>query len=235
MRYFNNDPAVEIKEDKTPVTRADVAANRYIVKCLKGINLNIPVISEEGDNLKAKDVREGYFWLVDPLDGTKGFIKGRPEFTVNIGLIKDRQPVLGIIDIPAQGTCYYGRVNKGAFEIGEDGERRRIKCRAPSQEKGLDAVISFSHIDPKTEAFLSQFRIAGRTSAASSLKFCVVARGDADVYPRFGRTMEWDTAAGHAILKAAGGSVLTPEGEEFLYAKDGLENGPFVGWGIPEA
>ena len=169
------------------------------------------------------------FWLVDPLDGTKEFISRNGEFTVNIALVEGGQPVLGVVLAPALGKVWWGAMGHGARMRDEAGERP-IAAR-PRPAEGVVAVASRSHSDAQTEAFLDAQGVAERISAGSSLKFCLVAEGRADLYPRFGRTMEWDTAAGHAVLAAAGGRVTTRDGAPFLYRKPGFENPAFIAAG----
>ena len=165
-----------------------------------------------------------------PVDGTKEFVKRGGEFTVNIGEVVDGLPVSGVVLAPAIGRLFVGAAGEGAFELSGD-TLRPISARAPASD-GLVAVSSRSHPDAKTDALLKSLTIKGQTNAGSSLKFCLVAAGEADIYPRAGQTMEWDTAAGHAVLRAAGGSVTTWDGAPFLYGKPGFLNGPFIARGI---
>lgn len=235
MEYYKTSAKVSIKNDKSPVTEADIAANGYIVEKLKEFDGSIPVIAEENESghNEANDFNElkkGLFWLVDPLDGTKGFIRKDDQFTVNIALIEKQRPIFGVILIPASNSLYFGDKN-GAFREINGAALEKIKVRKADASKGLDAILSFSHKDPKTEGFLEKYKINNRLSASSSLKFCRISEGVADIYPRFGRTMEWDTAAGHAILNAAGGKVEDFDGNEFLYAKENFENKGFIAFG----
>lgn len=230
LRFYRSDALdIETKDDNSPVTAADHAANAVIVEALKTLTPEIPIISEEGGTHDAtQPIEASRFWLVDPLDGTKSFIKGKGEFTVNIALIDDLRPVLGVVYVPAQGVMYTGDViGKHATRQKDEGSEEVITVRAPSND-GLDVVMSRSHGVKETEAYLQGQKIRNAVSAASSLKFCVVAEGKADLYPRFGPTMEWDTAAGHAVLAAAGGEVVTPENSPFHYAKPEFRNGFFI-------
>jgi len=227
MRYFNDGYEVMKKGDNSPVTNADIAANELITKALKALDAGIPVIAEEDEVLG--DATQ-HFWLVDPLDGTRAFVAGEPEFTVNVGLIKDGVPVMGVIYVPAQGMLYYGSVGEGAFRQKDGGEVERIHVRE-TPEDGLVVVKSKSHPSPKTMEFLETIKVKEMIAGSSSVKFCQVAEASADIYPRFGRTMEWDTAAGHAILNAAGGRVTTSEGAPLTYGKPGFENPHFIAWG----
>ena len=170
------------------------------------------------------------FFLVDPVDGTKEFVKRGGEFTVNIGEIVNGEAVTGVVLAPAIGRLFVGRVGEGAFEI-SGGVTRAIFARVPAAD-GLVAVSSRSHPDPKTDELLKTLPVKGHTNAGSSLKFCLVAAGEADIYPRAGQTMEWDTAAGHAVLAAAGGNVTSWEGTPFLYGKPDFRNGPFIARGL---
>ncbi len=228
MTYFEGNLNTRKKGDNSPVTDADVAANALIVNALHLISPQIPVVAEEDDVLAA-DGHET-FWLVDPLDGTRSFVRGEPEFTVNIGLICNQKPVLGVIYVPATGILYHGVTGKGAFREGGQGQAVPISVRKPADD-GLVVVKSRSHPSEATTAFLSTLKVKEMIPGSSSVKFCQVAEGAADIYPRFGRTMEWDTAAGHAILDAAGGRVVNVDGSPFLYGKAGYENPPFIAYG----
>jgi 3'(2'), 5'-bisphosphate nucleotidase len=230
LEHYGNEVAVRAKADASPVTIADEAAEALILEGLAELTPKIPVIAEEtvaAGHVPALD-RER-FWLVDPLDGTKEFLSRNGEFTVNIALVEGREPVLGVVLAPALGKLWWGAQGLGAM-LRDAAGARPIAAR-PRPAQGLVAVASRSHIDPATEAFLDQAGVAERISAGSSLKFCLVAEGRADVYPRFGPTMEWDTAAGDAVLRAAGGRVLTTAGEPFLYVKPGFRNPGFIAHG----
>ncbi len=228
MQYFGSSFFTREKDDKSPVTNADTEANALIIKALKELAPDIPIIAEE-DEVLGKAGHE-LFWLVDPLDGTRSFVRGEPEFTVNIGLIKNGAPLLGIIYAPPQDTLYFGEVGKGAFRAVGNNPPQEIHVRQPSPE-GVVVVRSKSHPSERTENFLKTLKIKELISGSSSIKICMVADGSADIYPRFGRTMEWDTAAGHAILAAAGGRMETPEGKTLIYGKPGFENPHFIAYG----
>jgi 3'(2'), 5'-bisphosphate nucleotidase len=237
--YEKESIEVRSKEDRSPVTEADEAAEAILITGLARLYPGISIIAEEASS------RDGVpgdcpprFLLVDPLDGTREFIARNGEFTVNVGLVEDGRPIAGCVHAPALGATWIGAEGLGAFvaraplrETPADDAWAPVAARIASD--ALCAVASRSHPNPETEAFLSKLTIGHRRSAGSSLKFCLVAEGEADVYPRFGPTMEWDTAAGHAVLSAAGGSVTTPEGAAFLYGKadEGFRNGGFVAWG----
>jgi len=230
LEHYRDGVAVRAKADASPVTVADEAAEALILEGLAELTPEIPVVAEE--TVAAGHVPElgdGRFWLVDPLDGTKEFLSRNGEFTVNIALIEGREPVLGVVFAPALGKVWWGARGAGAMLRDATGERS-IAAR-PRPASGVVAVASRSHSDPQTEAFLDQMGVAERISAGSSLKFCLVAEGRADVYPRFGPTMEWDTAAGHAVLRAAGGQVTTRDGAPFTYRKPGFRNPEFIARG----
>jgi 3'(2'), 5'-bisphosphate nucleotidase len=230
LEHYRDGVAVRAKADASPVTVADEAAEALILEGLAELTPEIPVVAEE--TVAAGHVPElgdGRFWLVDPLDGTKEFLSRNGEFTVNIALIEGREPVLGAVFAPALGKVWWGARGAGAMLRDAAGERP-IAAR-PRPASGIVAVASRSHSDPQTEAFLDQMGVAERISAGSSLKFCLVAEGRADVYPRFGPTMEWDTAAGHAVLRAAGGQVTTRDGAPFTYRKPGFRNPEFIARG----
>lgn len=218
------------KADGSPLTAADLRAHDAILAGLARLCPAIPVISEE-DAAHRPPAGAGRFILVDPLDGTREFVSRNGEFTVNIALLEDGAPVAGVVCAPALGRLWAGAVGQGAWRAtAAPPARCAIAARTPPAE-GLVAVASRSHRDAGTDAFLGGLAVAGLRSVGSSLKFCLLAQGEADVYPRFGPTMEWDTAAGHAVLEAAGGRVATPAGAPLRYGKPGWRNGPFIGWG----
>lgn len=225
------------KADQSPVTAADHASERIILEHLARLAPGVPVIAEEAFAEGSIPQVHEEFFLVDPLDGTKEFIHRRGEFTVNVALIRQRRPALGVVYGPVGGVLYAGNVVAGhAFRCSHpadqttSGSREPIRVRAVPAE-GLTAVISRSHSTAETEAYLKHYRISDRVSVGSSLKFCLVAAGEADLYPRLGPTMEWDTAAGHAVLAAAGGQVLAPGGEPLAYGKPGFRNSFFIASG----
>ena len=231
MEIYESDFEVTIKGDNSPVTVADQAAEEIILAHLAQIAPDIPVVAEESVAAGTiPDISGGTYWLVDPLDGTKEFVSRNGEFTVNIGLIKDRQPVLGVVYAPVLDRLFFGSMASGAFCENTPDQRDTIKVRQPDED-GLVVVASRSHRDAATDEYLEQFTVRDLTSAGSSLKFCLVAAGEADFYPRLGPTMEWDTAAAHAVLRAAGGSLTTLEGDDFLYGKADFRNGFFVAKG----
>ena len=240
LDVYHAGPSVSLKADNSPVTEADERAEAIILAGLKTAFPDIPVVAEEAAAAgNIPDVSGRKFFLVDPLDGTKEFINRRDDFTVNIALIEDGVPIAGIVYAPARSVAYTGidgRAEK--LVIADDltiASRERIGCRTAAE--GLTAVASRSHNSPETEAFLTEQGITSTTSVGSSLKFCMLAEGAADVYPRFGRTMEWDTAAGDAVLRAAGGITLGTDDKAFRYGKtqqssdSDFANGHFVAWG----
>ena len=228
MTYFSGQFNTRSKDDNSPVTDADVAANTLITNALLQLAPQIPVVAEEDEEESASG--HELFWLVDPLDGTRSFVRGEPEFTVNIGLIYKHQPVMGILYAPPQEAMYYGSIS-GAFKSLNGNAPIAIAARTPSAD-GLVVTRSKSHPSPATAAYMEQFKIREVRSGSSSIKFCEIAEGSADMYPRFGRTMEWDTAAGHAILNAAGGRVETVDGQPLTYGKAGYENPHFIAFGL---
>jgi 3'(2'), 5'-bisphosphate nucleotidase len=231
MRIYNSDFQVDTKEDNSPVTLADQMAEDLITRALHQLTPDIPVVGEEA--AAGGQVIEGAprFWLVDPLDGTKEFIQRNGEFTVNIALIDQGRPVLGLVLLPALERLYGGAAGSGSW-VEEGGQRRPVHCRAVPKE-GLSVLASRSHGDEAAlQAFLSGQRVARVVHAGSSLKLCLLADGLADVYPRQGRTMEWDIAAGQAVLEAAGGTVERLDGAPLGYGKPGFENPHFVAWGL---
>lgn len=217
------------KSDGSPVTEADTRAERVILDGLSDLTPDTPVVAEEQAAAgTVPDVSGGSFWLVDPLDGTKEFLSRNGEFTVNIALVEDGVPVLGVVHLPALGSTYIG-TPEGAVRHDADGEHALSVRPVPAD--GYDVLTSRSHSDQATEDFLSSITVRERISAGSSLKLCRVAEGAADLYPRMGRTMEWDIAAGHAVVLAAGGVVCLLDGEPLRYGKDGFDNPAFVAYG----
>jgi 3'(2'), 5'-bisphosphate nucleotidase len=218
---------VTTKSDGSPVTAADQASHDAIVGPLAAILPGVPVISEEAAAHAA--VAAGTrFWLVDPLDGTKEFIKQSGEYTVNIALIDGGRPVLGVVHAPALDLTFRGDMS-GAERLRDSGSAVEPIVTREAPAEGVTVVASRDHGDTsKLSAFLEGRKVAAERGIGSSLKFCLVAAGEADLYPRFGRTMEWDTAAGHAVVLAAGGAVRTEEGADLTYGKPGYENPHFV-------
>ena len=235
MDIYRQDHAARAKSDGSPVTEADERAEAIIHARLQAFAPMIPIVAEEAVAAGCQIEIGRQFFLVDPLDGTREFLKGNGEFTVNVALVRDGAPVAGAVYAPAQDLLWVGGERAWTCSVPLGGavptQRRPLQTR-PAPER-LTALASRSHRDAETEAFLLRLPIEELTSAGSSLKFCVLAEGKADVYPRFGPTMEWDTAAGDAVLRAAGGTVLGADGAPFTYGKisSGLKNGAFVAWG----
>ncbi|MDX0408221.1 3'(2'),5'-bisphosphate nucleotidase CysQ [Sinorhizobium medicae] len=239
LEVYDAGPEVCYKDDQSPVTEADERAEAIILERLAVAFPGIPVVAEESVcSGRVPDISGGSFFLVDPLDGTKEFINRRSDFTVNIALIKGNVPVAGIVYAPAQRCAYVadgGRAEKLLLDkLWALEHRQPIRVRMRGAE--LTAVASRSHNSSETEAFLTGHGVMNYASVGSSLKFCLLAEGKADVYPRFGRTMEWDTAAGDAVLRAAGGSVVRLDGSRLLYGKtmqdedSDFANPHFIAW-----
>ena len=241
MAHYGAPAEVETKDDNSPVTKADRDAEVILLAALKALAPDIPIVSEETASDRTAPLGRRFF-LVDPLDGTKEFIKKRTDFTVNVALIEEGFPRFGLVYAPARSLLAVTTADGVAVEaeMAPDANgadlatltQTRLHARK-GDERGLTALVSLSHLDPETEKFLEGFNIAERTGAGSSVKFLEIARGKADVYPRFGPTMEWDTAAGQAVLEAAGGHVVDETGAHFRYGKtqQGLRNSSFVAWG----
>jgi len=228
MTYFTNGYNHSQKPDNSPVTEADIAANHYIINALAKISPDIPIIAEEDEVLGNENSK--IFFLVDPLDGTRSFVRGEKEFTVNIGLIENNQPVLGVIYCPPQKILYFAHKGGNAYKQVGEGKPEMINIRKAPHD-GLTIIKSRSHPSKTTEKFLQSLKIKEIIACSGSAKFCAIAEGSADIYPRFGTTMEWDTAAGQAILEAAGGRVETTDGKPFLYGKTGFINNGFIAYG----
>lgn len=237
MNVYNTDFDVDAKGDGSPVTKADKLAEDIIFQAIRqNVTSDYPLIGEEHfDAGNVPDVAGKPFWLIDPLDGTKEFVKRTGDFTVNIALIEDGAPVLGVVHLPASDDTYIAS-RAGVFaQYGGEGTAIQIACRQAPNE-GMIAVASKNHMTQETTDYLAKLPVGGTINVGSSLKFCRVAEGRADVYPRFGPTCEWDTAAGHAVLMFAGGEVVTPEGTPFRYGKPNFKNGFFIarGPGVPD-
>jgi 3'(2'), 5'-bisphosphate nucleotidase len=219
------------KADRSPVTDADEDAEALILKELAIAFPGVPVVAEEAMAAGRKVAAGNRFFLVDPLDGTREFLSGNGEFTVNIAQIVNGVPVMGVVHAPAKTRMFLGAAGEGAFETTQARTAFTPIAARPAPADGLIVVGSRSHNDARTEEFLKRFAVKQLVSAGSSLKFCLVAAGEADLYARAGRTMEWDTAAGQAVLTAAGGSMTLWDGTPFTYGKPGFENPGFVARG----
>ncbi len=230
--YNSKDENFEIdyKKDNSPLTQADKKSNEIICNELKKITPTIPILSEEGQNIEYSERKEwNRFWLIDPLDGTKEFIKKNGEFTVNIALIENGCPILGIVHAPVLNTTWHGSIDDGSFIV-ENNNKKSINATAPKENSSVKVVSSRSHSNnPKLENFLSTIKKYELVKMGSSIKICLVADGSAHFYPRFGPTMEWDTAAAHAVVKFAGGNILNLNTDkELTYNKENLLNPEFL-------
>ena len=237
LAVYESEFAIEHKDDRSPLTAADLASHRCILAGLQALTPHIPVLSEESKDLDIAARREWTtFWLVDPLDGTREFIKRNGEFTVNIALVVDGVATWGVIQQPVTGALWHGGAGLGAFirileQDGRDAGDVAIHARTPAAAP-LRIAASRSHRDARTQALLDALPGSEVVGCGSSLKFCRIADGGIDLYPRFGPTSEWDTAAGQAILEGAGGAVLAPDGRPFRYNQRAtLLNGDFLALG----
>ena len=228
MAHYDHDCRLDDKSDASPLTAADLAADKIICAGLRVAYSDIDLVTEEQSDTHVGTRSGQRFFLIDPLDGTKEFLSRNGQFTVNIALIENNSAVAGVVFAPALNRMFLGAKSFGATET-DVNETRAIHVRTAPENR--IAVASRSHRSAETDAFLNQHHITECVSAGSSLKFCLVAAGEADIYPRFGPTMEWDTAAGQAVLEAAGGKVLTPAGADFHYGKNNYRNGDFIAWG----
>ncbi|KAB0680028.1 3'(2'),5'-bisphosphate nucleotidase CysQ [Aureimonas leprariae] len=243
LAFFEGECAARAKRDGSPVTEADRAAETAIERALRERFPDMPVVAEEAiADGHVPPVLGERFFLVDPLDGTKEFVAGLYDFTVNIALVEDGVPVAGVVFAPAYRELFYGSP-AGAFKLrtGDRGERgEAVPIAARAEPEAIIAVVSRSHYSTDTDDFLAGHTLESVVPVGSSLKFCRIAEGMADIYPKLGRTMEWDTAAGHAILAAAGGSVTRIDGSPLVYAKRGVEgeadfaNPSFIARGRPD-
>lgn len=236
LAIYETEFAVTHKGDSSPVTEADAAGEAIILAALARLAPGIPVIAEEEVSAGRIPDTDGQFFLVDPLDGTKEFVERRGDFTVNIALIEDHAPSLGVVYAPVDRRLYVGDVLAGVAWTALVGDDGTIGASAPIAIRkrpaaGIDAVASRSHNSPETEAYLDQFDVASRVSRGSSLKICMVAIGEADLYPRLAPTCEWDIAAGDAVLRAAGGTLDAPDGAPMRYGKEKFFNVGFVAAG----
>jgi 3'(2'), 5'-bisphosphate nucleotidase len=231
LKFYGSSAGVTLKADESPLTHADQASHELIVSRLASLTPDIPVISEESKLISPEQLKSySRFWLVDPLDGTKEFLKKTGDFTVNIALIENRRPILGVIYVPVQQLFYFAENGKGAFKQNGHRSPSPIKIRRANADS-LCVVASKDHAGPQVELMLKKIPGAELTSMGSSLKFCLVAEGKADIYPRFVPTMEWDTAAADCILTVAGGSVFALDGKLLEYQKPGLKNDSIIAVG----
>jgi 3'(2'), 5'-bisphosphate nucleotidase len=233
MRIYDGAFDVQHKADDSPLTQADLESQRVILAALAKLTPAIPVLSEESAQQPWSERQHWTsLWVVDPLDGTREFVKRNGEFTVNIALVVDHEAVLGIVAAPASGLLYWGAAGRGAFSRHRHQAEKPLHVSPPQDP--LRVVGSRSHTTPQTARYLERLRPHVMTGIGSSLKFCLVAEGNADLYPRFGPTSEWDTAAGQAVLEAAGGHVTRLDGKRLRYnCRESVLNGDFVAFGHP--
>ena len=236
LAVYNDAEGIEVdyKGDDSPLTLADQRANDVIVRGLQTLDFSFPVISEENKQVTYENRKDyKYYWLVDPLDGTKEFIKRNGEFTVNIALIKGNQPVFGMVSVPVQNKIYWAIQGQGAFLL-ENGVTKKLQANTFSiKDKGLRVVTSRSHLNEETKTYVAQLNEPTFVPMGSSLKFLILAEGKADVYPRFGPCMEWDTGAAQIIVEEAGGKVVLTDdlNQPIVYNKENLLNPYFIAFG----
>jgi len=223
---------VEIKGDDSPLTRADKEANKIICDGLEKLSIKYPIISEENKEIPYSERKDfEYIWMVDPLDGTKEFIKRNGEFTVNIALIHKNKSVAGVVYAPVTEELYSAVKGEGAWVEHKGSLKGLAATYYRSDEKALSIVCSRSHLNEETQKFIDDYDEPLKVAKGSSLKFLILASGDAQIYPRLAPTMEWDTAAAHIILEEAGGEILRADGEPMVYNKEDLLNPHFVAYG----
>jgi 3'(2'), 5'-bisphosphate nucleotidase len=232
MAVYDGGFAVQHKLDDSPLTLADLESQRVINDALRRLWPDIPILSEEAAQAQWAERRKWReLWVVDPLDGTREFVKRNGEFTINIALVVEHEPLLGVVAAPAQGLLYWGAAGVGAFRQ-RGSQRTQIQVAPPTAP--IRVVGSRSHLSPQTAAYLSRLGPHAMTGVGSSLKFCLIAEGNAELYPRLGPTSEWDTAAGQAVLEAAGGQVTRMDGHRLRYnCRESLINGDFVAFSHP--
>ena len=232
LKIYKTEFTFKEKSDNTPLTEADLAAHRIIQKGLNKLTPDIPVLSEEDANVPY-EVRKSWemYWLVDPLDGTREFIKRNGEFTINIALIQNQLPILGVIYVPVSKVCYYAIKGSGAYKLTKDNETQSISVRKAKKDK-IHVAGSRSYLDNSLDKFLKNLDNYALTKMGSSLKSCLVAEGEVDIYPRLGPTSEWDTAAAQCIVEEAGGHITTTDMKQLRYnTKDSLLNPHFFVFG----
>ena len=230
MSIYMTDFKVDYKADESPITAADIASHNVIVEGLSNLSEDIPILSEEGAEIPWSERKHWQrFWLIDPIDGTKDFTQRTGEFTVNIALIENGEPILGVVTAPALKEAYWGLRGEGAYKRDNTGHVQRISVAPPGEAKRV--VASKNYLNEDTKAFIDKLGAHELVQAGSSLKFCKIAEGHADIYPRLAPTCEWDTGAAHAVLSAAGGKVETLEGKPLQYGKEDVLNPHFIASG----
>lgn len=232
LQVYNSEYTIEHKDDNTPLTTADLAADKIICEALAELTPEIPVLTEESDHIPFETRTQWQrYWLVDPLDGTREFIKRNGEFTVNIALIENHRSILGVINVPVSGTDYFAWKNGHAYKKTTSSNTQRIHARTANLDK-LVIANSRSHVSEKLKDYIKKLGNVELLSVGSSLKSCLVAEGSADLYPRLGLTSEWDTAAAHCIVEESGGYIMQTDGTELRYnTKDSLLNPEFFVFG----
>ena len=225
--FLKSEYDVKVKKDDSPVTKADLLAHQIIVKGLKELTPEIPIVSEEDEkSFSIRKIRE-VFWLIDPLDGTKEFIKKREDFTCNIGLIKNKSAIFGFVGVPAKNLIYFGGKSFKSYVRSSNGKISEIKCN--KNKDALRIIASKSHLNDETKEFIDKLPKPYKlVTAGSSLKFLKIAEGNADIYPRMAPTSEWDTAAAQAVLEGSGGLVSQLNGKKLVYGKDEILNPKFI-------
>lgn len=223
--YLADSLSVDYKTDASPVTSADLAAHHCLVKGLQALLPNCPVVSEEDESSLVHRTKQGWFWLIDPLDGTKEFINKNGEFTVNVALIENGLPIVGVVFAPAINKMFWGGRAFGAFK--QENETI-VKLQLKEPRHSLRVVASKSHLNAATESFITNLGACELVQAGSSLKFCLIAEGKADIYPRLAPTCEWDTAAAQAVLEGVGGVVVQEDGQALTYGKQEVLNPSFI-------
>lgn len=230
LQIYQSDFKVSYKDDQSPITAADVASHEIIAKGLHKLSPDIPILSEEAAQAPWAERKHWQrFWLVDPIDGTKEFTQRTGEFTVNIALIENGEPVMGVVTAPDLNEAFWGIKGQGASKRDHSGRIHEICVAQPQASKRV--VASKNHLNAETRAFIATLGAHKTVQAGSSLKFCRIAEGRADIYPRMAPTSEWDTAAAHAVLLAAGGHVSTVNGEPLRYGKENVLNPYFIATG----
>ena len=232
LKIYETEFTFQEKSDNTPLTEADLAAHTAIHNGLTQLTPDIPVLSEEGTSIPFETRKKwNTYWLVDPLDGTREFIKRNGEFTINIALIENQLPIMGIIYVPVSGTCFYAMKNKGAFKLKKNAQAQALSVRKAKRDK-IHVAGSRSYLDNSLDKFLKNLNSYELTKMGSSLKSCLVASGEVDIYPRLGPTSEWDTAAAQCIVEEAGGFITTTDMKQLRYnTKDSLLNPHFLVFG----
>jgi 3'(2'), 5'-bisphosphate nucleotidase len=224
MSYYKKNPRISIKADNSLLTDADIASHNYISSSLYELNKDITIISEEKQN---NSLAQRRFWLVDPLDGTQGFVNQNDQFSINIALIEQERPVLGLIYLPVEKILYYNVANKAYKQH----DNEIIAIKVSNNNKNMIVASSLYDTCSQTKEFIDRVRPSKILNISSAIKFCLIAEGKVDLYPRFNCTMEWDVAAGEAIINAAGGRITNTLGGALIYGKESFKNNGFIAYG----